>query len=150
MIPSLTAHAGVPSHGSILRSFSGRILTSTAEAPSRKGDQGDEGWHHNQVWAAGGAVIRPHLEMGQSHFLQGQEAKRNSSQMSIRLSLLIPMYTELQSAQRTRVSAAPTAEMQKLVEVATKNAAPRVSSKGKNKRIPKNFFWSPATDVAGE
>lgn len=53
----LLVHAGVPSHGSILRSFSGRILTSTAEAPSRKGDQGDEGWHHNQVWAAGGAVI---------------------------------------------------------------------------------------------
>lgn len=62
---------------------------------------------------------------------------------------LFPMYTELQSAQRTRVSAAPTAEMQKLVEVATKNAAPRVSSKGKNKRIPK-IFLPPATDVAGE
>ena len=67
LIPSLTAHAGVPSHGRILRSFSGRIVTSTAEAPNRKGDQGDEGWHHNQVWAAGGAVIRPHLENAGRH-----------------------------------------------------------------------------------
>ena len=96
--------------------------------------------HHNQVWAAGGAVIRPHLENAESQKLQGQAWPSSFITDVYRLSLLIPMYTELQSAQRTRVSAAPTAEMQKLVEVATKNAAPRVSSKGKNKRIPKNLF----------
>ena len=78
------------------------LLTSTkCRGSSRKGDQGDEGWHlhkwtrgtrakvytvgtvyryikdtaphHNQVWAAGGAVIRPDLEM-QNHICKAAEA----------------------------------------------------------------------------
>lgn len=108
--------------------------------------------HHNQVWAAGGAVIRPHLENAES---QNCKAKRPSMAKLIHhrcLSDSLFLFPcTLSSSQHKELASAQLPQLKcrswwKLPPRTLHLGSPAKERTDESQR----FLLSPATDVAGE